>query len=383
MNAPLRILHLEDDSLDAELVKSVFQSEGISAEIFRVKTRHEFTSAIEHGGFDAIFANHSLRDLDGLSALASAKGKCPDIPFFFITGTMAEELLIEALKSGATDYVLKDGMQRLIPSVRRALRETAERSERRKAVDALRRAYSDLIYANMELNEEIARRKQTEKELLKVERALRTLSRSNAAITHASDEQTFAGEICRIVIEEGRYLMAWIGYPQDNDEKRVLPYAHAGREDGYLRAIKVTWEDNAWGRGPTGTAIRTGNICVQNNRLGNAFMAPWREEALRRGFASAIGLPLNTGGKCIGSLTIYASQADIFIEEECKLLKELADNVAFAIMSRRVRENSRLAEEKIKESRERLQDLAAHLQSVGEEEISAIALEIHDELGQA
>jgi signal transduction histidine kinase/CheY-like chemotaxis protein len=382
MKAPLRILHLEDNSLDAELVKSAFQEEGITAEIFRVKTRCEFTSAIERGGYDAIFANHSLHGFDGLSALASAKGKCPDIPFFFITGHMGEELLIEALKSGATDYVLKNGIQRLIPSVRRALRETAERSERRKAVDALRRAYSDLSYANIELNDEIARRKQTERELVKVERALRTLSRSNAATAHASDEQTFANEICRIVVEEGRYLMAWIGYPQDNEEKRVSPYAYAGCEDGYLSTIKVTWEDNAWGRGPTGTAIRTGNMCVQNNRLGNAFMAPWRDEALRRGFASAIGLPLYTGGKCIGSLTIYASQTDIFIEEECMLLKELADNVAFAIMSRRMRENNRLAEEKIKESRDRLHDLAAHLQSVREEERSAIARDIHDEFGQ-
>ena len=312
---PLRILHLQDDLPDAELVKSIFQAEGISTEIFRVKTRDEFTTAIERGGFDIIFSDHSLPGFDGHSALANAREKCPDIPFIFITGKMGEELLVETLKSGATDYVLKNGIQRLIPSVRRALREAAERSERRKAVEALKKAHSDLIQANIELNDELAHRKRTEQELVKVERALRTLSRSNAAIVHAADEQTVASEICRIVVEEGKYLMAWIGYPQDNEEKRVAPYAYAGHEDGYLNAIKVTWEDNKWGRGPTGTAIRTGNMCVQNNRLDNQFMAPWRKEARKRGFASAIGLPLHTGGKCLGSLTIYASQADIFIEE--------------------------------------------------------------------
>jgi signal transduction histidine kinase/CheY-like chemotaxis protein len=382
MKTPLRILHLEDDPLDAELVKSVFQAADIAMEIVRVETRDEFASSIERGGFDVIFADHSLPGFDGISALAIAKEICPDIPFIFITGKMGEELLIETLKSGATDYVLKSGMQRLIPSVRRALREAAERSERRKAVEELKKAHSQLVRANIELNDELAHRKRTEQELIKVERALRTLSRSNAAIVHAADEHTLASEICRVVVEEGKYLMAWIGYPQDNEEKRVAPYAYAGHDDGYLNTIKVTWEDDIWGRGPTGTAIRTCNMCVQNDRLDNPFMAPWREKAFARGFASAIGLPLYTGDKCLGSLTIYASQADIFIEEECMLLKVLADNVAFAIMSLRMREKNKLAEAEIKESSDRLHDLAVHLQSVREEERSAIAREIHDELGQ-
>jgi signal transduction histidine kinase len=382
MKMPLRILHLEDDLLDAELVKSAFQTEDIATEIVRVETRGAFISAIERGGFDVIFVDHSLPDFDGISALTIAREKCPDMPFIFITGKMGEELLVETLKSGATDYVLKDGFHRLIPSVRRALKEVAERSERRKAVEALRMAHSELMQSNIVLSDELTRRKRTEQELVKVERALRTLSRSNAAIVHAADEQTLASEICRIVVEEGKYLMAWIGYPQDNEEKRVVPYAYAGRDDGYLNTIKVTWEDNKWGRGPTGTAIRTGDMCVQNNRLDNPVMAPWRQEALNRGFASAIGLPLNNRGKCFGSLTIYASQADIFIEEECKLLKELADNVAFAITSVRMRETNKLAEKEIQESRDRLHDLAVHLQTVREEERSAIAREIHDELGQ-
>lgn len=382
MNSPLRILHLEDDPLDAELVKAILDAEGITTDIFRVEGRDEFITAIDQGRFDIIFVDRALPGFDGIDALAIAKEKCPDIPFIFISGTIGEELAIETLKRGATDYVLKSGSQRLVPSVRRALKEAAEHTERRKTLEALRIAHSDLIQANIELKDEIAHRQQAEKELVKVDRALRTLSRSNAAIVHATDEQTFANEICRIVVEEGKYLMAWIGYPQDNEEKRVLPYAYAGHEDSYLSAIKVTWEDNQWGRGPTGTAIRTGNMCVQNNRLDNPFMAPWREEAIRRGFASAIGLPLLNGKKCFGSLTIYASQADVFIAEECILLKELADNVAFAITSLRMREKNRLSEEEIRVSHERLHDLTAHLQSIREEERTLIAREIHDELGQ-
>jgi len=378
----LHILHLEDDPSDAELVKLVFDSERIAVDILRVETREAFESALGSRVFDLILSDYSVPGFDGVSALEIATGTCPEVPFIFISGRMGEELAIETLKSGATDYILKDGFKRLVPAVQRALKDAEKRNERRQTVDALKGAYAALIQANVELKEEIARREQTEKELIKVERALRTLSMSNAAIVHANDEQAFAEEICRIVVAEGRYLMAWVGYPQDDAHKTVKPYAHAGRDNGYLDTIRVTWADDPWGYGPTGTAIRTGAVCIQNNRLDNPLLAPWREEAEKRGFVSAIGLPLSSNNNCFGSLTIYASQTDIFIDKECILLTELANNVAFAITSLRLRDKNRLAEQEIRVSRERLHHLAAHLQRVREEERTTIARDIHDELGQ-
>ena len=378
----LHILHLEDDPSDAELVKLVFDSEGIAVDILRVETRLEFEAALGRGGFDLIFSDYSIPGFDGVSALEMANTTCPEVPFIFISGRMGEELAIETLKSGATDYILKEGVRRLVPAVRRALKDSEERYERRQTVDALKGAYAALIQANVELKEEIARREQTEKELVKVERALRTLGRSNAAIVHAAGERAFAEEICKIIVGEGKYLMAWVGYPQDDAEKNVKPYAYAGRDDGYLDVIKVTWGDDQWGRGPTGSAIRTGKVCIKNNRLSDPFFAPWREEAQKRGFVSAIGLPLSSNDRCFGSLTIYASQTDIFIDKECLLLTELANNVAFAITSLRLREKNRLAEQEIRVSRERLHNLAAHLQRIREEERTAIARDIHDEFGQ-
>ena len=144
MEPSLRILHLEDDSLDAELVKSAFDGEGIVCKIFRVETRNHFISAIDRGAFDIILADYSLPGFDGLSALAIAKVRCPLIPFIFISGKMGEELAIETLKNGATDYVLKDRMSRLIPSVRRALTEAAEKAERRQAVKELGKSHEQL-----------------------------------------------------------------------------------------------------------------------------------------------------------------------------------------------------------------------------------------------
>ncbi|MGO9379178.1 MAG: ATP-binding protein [Dissulfurispiraceae bacterium] len=140
----LQILHLEDDPLDAELVRSTLDGDGIACKIFRVETRHDFVTAIERGGFDIIFADYSLPAFDGISALAIARIRRPFIPFIFVSGAMGEELAIETLKSGATDYVLKSRISRLIPSVRRALDEAKERSDRRKAVKELRHSREQL-----------------------------------------------------------------------------------------------------------------------------------------------------------------------------------------------------------------------------------------------
>ncbi len=144
MQSPLIILHLEDDPMDAELVRSTLDGDGIACKITRVKTRNHFVAAIERGGFDIIFADYSLPGFDGISALAIARIRCPFIPFIFISGNMGEELAIETLKSGATDYVLKNRTIKASTIRARALNEAQERSERRKAVKELRKSHEQL-----------------------------------------------------------------------------------------------------------------------------------------------------------------------------------------------------------------------------------------------
>lgn len=144
MTSPLRILHLEDDPLDAEFIKSTLEEEGIDCDILRVETRDDFAAAIDRSEFDILFSDYLLPGFDGLSALALAKEKCPDIPFIFISGNMGEELAINTLTSGATDYVMKNRLSRLIPSVCRALQEAMDRAERRKAVADLKKSHEQL-----------------------------------------------------------------------------------------------------------------------------------------------------------------------------------------------------------------------------------------------
>jgi len=126
MKSILNILHLEDDPNDAELVQSLLETEGIACKIVCVETRTDFIAAVDKGGFDMILADHTIPSFDGTSALLIAREKCPNVPFIFVSGTLGEELAIESLKKGATDYVLKQRMARLVPAVQRAQKEALE-----------------------------------------------------------------------------------------------------------------------------------------------------------------------------------------------------------------------------------------------------------------
>ena len=229
---------------------------------------------------------------------------------------------------------------------------------------------------------DITERKQAEATLKKVNRALKTISKCNEALVHADDESVFLRKICEILIEDGGYRMAWIGYAEQGGDKRVLPLVHAGHEEGYLNTVHITWQDVERGRCPTGTAVRTRSVCVQNNIASHPDFALWRENALKRGYSSTIALPLIADEQCLAVLTIYAPETDVFIGEEIKLLEELADDMAFGILMIRMREERRKSREELNKSHEQLHSLTAHLQNVREEERTSIAREVHDELGQ-
>jgi len=137
---PLKILLLEDNNRDAELVQELLEADHFAFEVTRVQTRAEFVAGLANPGINLILADYKLPSFDGLSALKLALAHRPDLPFIFVSGTLGEEVAIEAVKFGATDYVVKSRLSRLVPSVHRALREARERGERKKAEEALRRS---------------------------------------------------------------------------------------------------------------------------------------------------------------------------------------------------------------------------------------------------
>jgi DNA-binding NtrC family response regulator len=130
---PLRILHLENDALDSELIEAALARGGIDCSLRRIETRPEFETALRSDRLDLILSDYTLPAFSGPAALALARELRPETPFILVSGTIGEEAAIETLVGGATDYVLKHRLARLAPAVRRALSEAENRQARQQA----------------------------------------------------------------------------------------------------------------------------------------------------------------------------------------------------------------------------------------------------------
>jgi len=201
---------------------------------------------------------------------------------------------------------------------------------------------------------ELRARRQMELSLYQSSRALRALSECNQSLIRATDEAELLRNICRHIVAEGGYRLAWVGEALHDETGTVRPIAQAGFEDGYLEAIMISWHDNEYGRGPTGTAIRTAQLCLVRNILEDPTFAPWRAQALLRGYAAAIAIPLIVDGQVIGALNIYAGEPDAFDTEEIGLLCELADDLSYGLQALRIRAAHQQAEASLRSSYEQI-----------------------------
>ena len=138
--SPLKIIHVEDSATDSELIIRQLKTGAWQCEVNRVETEGELLRALDTGGCDLILSDCTLPQFHGLEALRIAHGHSPEIPFIFVSGTIGEEVAIKTLQEGATDYILKDRLARLVPAVQRALDEAASRKVRAEAEGQLRQA---------------------------------------------------------------------------------------------------------------------------------------------------------------------------------------------------------------------------------------------------
>jgi PAS domain S-box-containing protein len=202
--------------------------------------------------------------------------------------------------------------------------------------------------AILETNNDITERKRAEEALRRLNRELRAISNCNQTLLRATDEQSLLEEICRIVCEEAGYRMAFVAFAEDDEAKSVRSVAWNGAEAGYLASAGITWADTERGRGPTGTAIRSGKSCCVQDIATDPRTAPWRDSVLQRGFRSSIALPLkDENDSAFGSLTILAAQPNAFAPEEIRLLEELAGDMAFGIVTLRSRAARERAEQEV------------------------------------
>jgi PAS domain S-box-containing protein len=583
MNKPVRILQLEGTPADAELNERELRNGGINFTSLRVDTRVAFESALDSFHPDLILADYNLPNFNGMQGLAIARQRAPDVPYIFVTGAMGDEISAEAIKQGASDYLLKDRLGRLSTSVLQALenkrlevqshrnKEDLFNSELRlrtifetepecikildncgrllemnpaglamleadsleeaqqkslvdyvdpesrdafislhrkvmngesgifefritglkgtprwlethavpmcdangkvefllgvtrditehKRADATIRTSRDLLRSVVEntpmrvfwkdrelrylgcntafardagmshpqelygkddfqlgwreqaelyraddklvmdsgipvlgreepqttpdgqtiwlrtskvplrdaegmingvlgMYEDITVHKLAEVKLEHSIRALATLSEVNRHLVHVGDEQGLLSAICQTIVSQQGYRMAWVGYLEQDEAKTIRPVAKAGFEDGYLESIgSIVWADTSGGLGPASKAARSGEVQIAQDIRNSGILIPRQNEAIRRGYASIIALPLVIEGKVFGVMSIYSEHADSFNPEESRLLEEMAGDLAFGINTLHVRQERDLAQQQIREHLAKLQE---------------------------
>ncbi|MGH9843145.1 MAG: sigma 54-interacting transcriptional regulator, partial [Blastocatellia bacterium] len=302
----LRILILEDVAAHAELMERELRKAEMVFSARRVATRAAFLAALGDFSPDLILADYALPSFDGIAALSIAREQCPAVPFVFVSGAIGEELAIETLKQGATDYVLKQRLARLAPAARRALREAEERAARRQAEDALRKAHDDLESWSKERTA-----------LLEI---------NNAIVTNLDRPSLFRS----ITQSLGRILpfdrAALLLYQPERDSLRVAAL------EGPLTAKR---------HGAVGTEIdRQGSHagwaldhkqCLLRRDLAEGLQFPIEEKILAEGIRSYIVAPLIGKEKPLGTLNVGSETPRRYCEDDALFLLEVAGQVALAI----------------------------------------------------
>ena len=278
------------------------------------------------------------------------------IPFIVYTATYTEakdERLAREL--GADAYVIKPAESHVVFSrIQEVLAQQASGtlpSSKNPAGEekVLLKQYNEVLIhrleakmeqlerANQALVRAIAQRRQTERELRRVDRALRAISECNQMLVRATDEAELLGQICRIMVERGGFRFAWVGYPEQDAAKTVRPVAQAGFGADYLATLKVTWADTPPGQGPTGVCLRTRQPVIIRNLATDPRMVQRREAALRHGYAASAAFPLVHGDDLVGALMVYGTELNAFDESEVALLAGLVDDLANGIAALRAR----------------------------------------------
>jgi PAS domain S-box-containing protein len=252
-------------------------------------------------------------------------------------------------------------------------------TERRQVVGELRESEARFKRLNSDLEQKVRERTA---DLEVANRTLRMISQCNEALLRATSESELVREVCRIIHATGGFRMVWVGYAEDDGPKTVRPVASAGLEEARLEAARVVWSGRARGRSPAGTCIRVRKTRVCGDYRTDPRLSPWREGALEQGLRSSIALPLLAGPRAFGALMIYSGQLDAFSEDMSKLLRELANNLAFGIMALRTRAERDHARGVAEKQAAQLRALTVQLGEVEQRERRRLAKILHDHLQQ-
>jgi diguanylate cyclase (GGDEF)-like protein len=299
---PIRVLLAEDVRTDAELALRELKRAGLRVEPLIVDTVDGFRRALAEFRPEIILSDFNMPRFDGMHALALARELAPDVPFIFVSGTIGEEYAIRAMKSGATDYVLKNNLVRLPPSVERALAEAREHRAKRQA----------------------------ERRLERLSRVRELASAVNAAMIRIRDRQELFREFCRIAVEQGRFVAARLVEFEPGGGPLRIAATTDGRTDSIVKVVEEFNRDPESSKSLLASALRGGEP-VFSNDAANDPRVRQRDWFVREGVNSVACMPLAVEGRVAGAVILRAAERGFFDEEEMRLLRDLTGNLAFAL----------------------------------------------------
>ena len=320
MKSNLRVVYVEDSRTDAELAARQLAKAGLKLDVLRVETEQDFVEALRENRPDLILSDFSLPQFSGLMALDLAVLHAPETPFIYVSGTIGEERAIEALRRGATDYVLKGNLTRLPSAVERALRE-----------------------AELEAAKAESERRQREQgvRLQRLTRTYRMLSSMSSAILRFADRAELLEEVCRIGVRQGGYARVSISLV-DPESHALRAGACAAFDDGTIDTARTG--RHAQGGAGSGAAVDSdmdAGLAKRALRAAAPFVINDVREAddslagagtlAARGYGAVAALPLLSRDGAVGAITLFSGQKDIFDAAEVGVLQELTANLEFAL----------------------------------------------------
>jgi diguanylate cyclase (GGDEF)-like protein len=309
MKTQLNLVVVEDSVADAELLARHLAKSGLNCVINRVQTEPEYLEALHRVKPDLILSDFSLPNFSGLRALDLAVIHAPDTPFIYVSGTIGEERAIDALRRGATDYVLKSNLSRLSSAIERALREADLKAERRQSEQL---------------------RTEQEERLRRLTRTYRMLSSTSSAILRLQNRAELLDEVCRIAVQQGGYQRSAISLI-DSGSKVLKQLACAGLDsqphDGTDYVMDPFGPQSDLMEG----VIRTGLPVIHNDLQRETRNAQLRESAILLGYRAVAALPLKIDNATIGVIRFFSTEPGVFDAAEVGVLLELTANISFAL----------------------------------------------------
>ena len=309
MAEAIKVLILEDSEADADLAIRELRRGGFDVQSARVQSGAAFDAALRGEAWDAVISDFNVLGFTALDALGIFRSAGLDIPFIMVSGTIGEEAAVEAMKAGASDYVMKANLARLAPALKRELQQALMRAGQRRAAEALR---------------------ESEAKIRRLNRVYAVLSGINGLLVRVRNRDELFREACRIAVDSGQFRMAWLGVV-DREAMQVKPVAWAGDvRDFFDSAPLAVTGAHPGGDGMAGRAVREMKPTVSNDIRADP-QRLMREAYVARGINSVAVIPLIVGGEAAGVLALYAADTGFFDDEELKLLLELGGDISFAL----------------------------------------------------